>query len=50
MKLTKTNQVLINSIEIVASQIGYKISREEIEKMSKEKANELFYKLRVMRG
>lgn len=47
MKLNKTNQVLINSIMIISSQKGLNLKREDIEKMSKEKALELFTTIRA---
>lgn len=50
MKLTSTNRVLINSILIVAEQIGYPITFAEVEQMSRQKATDLYYRLRIKRG
>ena len=47
MKINKTNLIFINSIMIISNQKGLNLKREDIEKMSKEKALELFTTIRA---
>jgi hypothetical protein len=47
MKLNKTNLILINSIMIISNQKHLNFKREDIEKLSKNKAMELLTKIRV---
>lgn len=47
MKINKTNLILINSIMIISNQKGLNLKREDIEKMTKEKAIELFTTIRA---
>lgn len=47
MKLNKTNLILINSIMIISNQKNLNFKREDIEKLSKNKAMELLTKIRV---
>lgn len=47
MKINKTNLILINSIMIISNQKGLNLKREDIEKLSKNQAMELFTKIRA---
>lgn len=47
MVLNKKNITLINSIMIIAEQKNIFLNRTDIENMSKQKAEQLFYNLRV---
>jgi hypothetical protein len=47
MVLNKKNITLINSIMIIAEQKNIFLNRADIENMSKQKAEQLFYDLRV---
>ena len=47
MKSNYKNNILVNSIMIISNQKGLNLKREDIEKLSKDKAMELFTKIRA---